>query len=852
MKKLTLLFICLTGLLYAQPIVGVKITRQDNGLPIADRVISLQTSDGNIYQNVPTNSLGIAWFNWVNEGDYVYKVVDCNGDSVAASFTVPPGADTLFYTTPVCTPPGTDCTGSLAVDIYPYSPTDINAFFNISNSLSSPITQVYIDYGDGTVEPFAFGSSHSHLYATAGMYTVEIYAHTSDVENIGCTMHIIQTIEAYSIDCNAAFNYTVDGSNPLVYNFQAVNPDTVHVNAYWLLGNGGGFSSIPNSDFTGSITNGTYTRTFNDRGMYIFGRQVENLNVNCNDIQFDTLNVGNVQLAATYTLEVDSNVTGVPVGTIYKLKSYSDNALFQYYTIDGVYGGQVYMYSDSTASLSFSSPGTYDVCLITGLNTNGVDFGGDTACTQITISPSLFICNAGFTYQIDTATSVINFTAQTSSNTHYWEFEGTMFDNSVFPNPSYQSVPGDTVFVMHVISIPVSNCSDTLYDTIVMPTPPPCTVAAGFTYSVDSVSALISFINTTTGATTYSWAFANGSTTTSTLANPTFQSGLGDTVTVTLIAASGTCTDTSVVVIYMPEPPPAHQLTGCAFINSNPAGDAIVYLLRLDYVNDEIVLTDSVSTSAQGCYSFDNITNGDYIIKAALAPANADVATTLPTYHLSSANWTDADIFTVSGSGQLPAKDFNMITGSNPGGPGFIGGNVNWLDTLFRSTVDYSFTTVILKDSNGQIITYTRADNAGNFAFTNIPLGNFNVSADYAGYITDTIDVTLTVDQPSASDVTVGIEQSPLSIKEVSPVTSVSLYPNPANETTTLQINATTNNACALKVVNMLGQTVVAKNVTLQAGNNYQTIDIAGFSKGIYYISLTIKGKQYAQKLIKY
>lgn len=662
MKKLSLLlFILFSGILSAQSTVGIAITRQDNGLPIADRVVSLQTAAGNVYNNNVTNSLGVAWFYSVPEGDYLYKVIDCNGDSVTSSnLTIPPSADTLNFATAICTPAGSDCIGSLAISATAIDATQTYVAFTISDNNNSFVTQVYIDYGDGTINPFAFTGNQDHIYTAPGTYNVVAYGHTSDTQTIGCTMYLTQTIY------------------------------------------------VANND-----------------------------------------------------------------------------------------------------------------------------------------------CNAGFTYAIDTANATINFTSAASiTNTHSWDINGTSYTTA---NVTYQATPGDTVIVQHQTDNSYASCTDIETDTIVMLTNTPPTCIANFSYVIDSVSAIISFTSTAPGPPdNHFWAFTINSTTNSTLVNPTYQASLGDTVSVTYIVSSVGCSDTITAEIIMPQPPVVNQLEGCAFINSNPAGQAKVYLLQFDYPNDEIIVADSAVTTTGGCYAFNNIAPGDYIIKAALDATNPNVGSTLPTYHLSSLIWSSADIFNVFGTDPIANKDINMITGNNPGGPGFISGNVNWLDTLFRSAVDYSRSTVILKDQNGQIITYTMANSNGDYAFSNIPLGTFRVSADYPGYISDSVAVSLTQQNPSATGVGIPINQAPLSVKEANAITAINLYPNPAADITTLQIDAVAKTKASLTIVNMLGQTIVGKTLNLAAGKNYEIIDVSLLAKGIYYISIVAGNKQTAQKLIKY
>lgn len=394
MKSLLLAALLFTaGAVSAQTVVEIKVLRTDNGLPIADRVVSLQTLTGDVVGNAPTNSLGIATL-YVNvPDDYVYKLIDCTNDSIADTLTVPPSTDTVAVTDTICVPSGSDCTGDVTVDIYPYSSTAIYASFNINTSSLSYITQVYIDYGDGTIEPYAFTSYHSHEYAAPGLYPIEIYAHTSDVENIGCTVHILDTIDVFYTACDPSYTVTPDSLNELLYHYQANNPDTVHLQAGWMLSAGGyGFTGIPNADYSGDLSNGTYDHLFPARGFYSLGRYVYYPAIGCYSIETDTVNVGNVVVEADFTLNVDSLIFGLPVGSVYTLKNLSDNALFAGYTVDGGYLNFIYNY-DSTATVIFDTPGNHTVCLYVYALENGpggINYGVDTLCLEQYVDSSVF------------------------------------------------------------------------------------------------------------------------------------------------------------------------------------------------------------------------------------------------------------------------------------------------------------------------------------------------------------------------------------------------------------------------------------------------------------------------------
>ncbi len=78
----------------------------------------------------------------------------------------------------------------------------------------------------------------------------------------------------------------------------------------------------------------------------------------------------------------------------------------------------------------------------------------------------------------------------------------------------------------------------------------------------------------------------------------------------------------------------------------------------------------------------------------------------------------------------------------------------------------------------------------------------------------------------------------------------VSIFPNPANNETTLTVNSDNTSASTLKVVNSIGQTVYAKQITVNAGANNFKIDTKEFAAGIYFVIVDSEKNQTTKKLI--
>ncbi|UPT66012.1 MAG: T9SS type A sorting domain-containing protein [Sphingobacteriales bacterium JAD_PAG50586_3] len=409
----------------------------------------------------------------------------------------------------------------------------------------------------------------------------------------------------------------------------------------------------------------------------------------------------------------------------------------------------------------------------------------------------------------------------------------------LFGNNAYRSyrVPGQYIVeaYAHTSDTQIIGCTIHIVDTLNLV---PIYCNANFTYTIDTLTSLVSFTPTSSLGDHY-WEFTGLNQNNSYDANATFQAISGDTIVVmhvnTIINLS--CAVTLYDTIIIPVSSIAHQLQGCATLpNAEPAGDSYIYLLKLDYENNEILIADSVFT-ADGCYYFDDVANGDYIIKAVLDENNPLVSTTLPTYHSSFDFWFDADKITITSSASLANKNIGLITGTNPGGPGFISGTVDWADTL-RASVNFSHSTIVVKDLNGTIIAYTIAQSDGGYVITNLPLGSYTIFADFAGFSGTPGQVTLTTQNQGAENVMLLLGPQTLGVKNDNAVTAITAFPNPFADVVNLQIDAKSNTGLMVSIVNAMGQLVSQTAMQVVQGKNTQQLQLGNLPAGIYSIVL--------------
>lgn len=80
---------------------------------------------------------------------------------------------------------------------------------------------------------------------------------------------------------------------------------------------------------------------------------------------------------------------------------------------------------------------------------------------------------------------------------------------------------------------------------------------------------------------------------------------------------------------------------------------------------------------------------------------------------------------------------------------------------------------------------------------------------------------------------------------------SISIYPNPTEANSTLEINALLNETASILIYNSLGQLVSEERIRLTAGNNKKEISTQKLNSGLYTIKVVGNGVQGVKQLIK-
>ena len=77
-----------------------------------------------------------------------------------------------------------------------------------------------------------------------------------------------------------------------------------------------------------------------------------------------------------------------------------------------------------------------------------------------------------------------------------------------------------------------------------------------------------------------------------------------------------------------------------------------------------------------------------------------------------------------------------------------------------------------------------------------------------------------------------------------------SIYPNPTNDISTLQISSKSTETITLNVVDMLGKVVYAEETKIKAGLNVEHINVSTFKTGIYFVNTIVGDNIISKKLV--
>ena len=231
--------------------------------------------------------------------------------------------------------------------------------------------------------------------------------------------------------------------------------------------------------------------------------------------------------------------------------------------------GNMWSTSAVTNAITVSSTGSYSV---TETDVNGCTSTSAPTSVNVSSAPLPTIAASGST-SLCTGQSVV--LSASTSDTYLWSPGGQ----------TTQNITVTTAGTYHVTTTNAITCSGVGTSTNTTVTVNPVPTAAGSVAS--TVGSVVTFTNTSTGATTYTWNFGDGSNS-STMA-PVHSYATNGSYTVMLIASNGSCSDTTTFMIHMTVGIAEMQNVNDVSLYPNPVNEQATMNFNLDEATEMFV-----------------------------------------------------------------------------------------------------------------------------------------------------------------------------------------------------------------------------------------------------------------------
>lgn len=668
-------------------------------------------------------------------------------------------------------------------------------------------------FGDGQT---ATGTSASHSYATFGTYTVCLKVVTA-----GCVDSVCQTVVTAQPVCPDSLFTTTTEANGIV-NFTYAVTDSAMLY-------GSTITTIDYGDGQSSGMNYWHSHQYYTSGDYVACATF--VNNYCNVSQCDTIAIDLCNVSSAI------GTTGYGSSINYYLVNANPSWTYQW----SFPGGTPATSTNSTELVSYALPGSYSAFVeiaIPGCSST------DTFSAITSVSHDS--CNANFSYYTNGSTVYLypQDSMQVVNGNAFFRYGDGTTGNSF----SHTYTVAGTYNVRFVVY--TSYCADSITYAITI-TGAADTCNADFGYSANGLDVQVNpFDPTHTSYITYDGVGSSSTSHTFT----TYGSH-----TICHVVWTGTCGDTVCKQVMLYEP----YVTVTGTITKQGAGaacDATVLLISdsLGFLSlvDSFSIVDSGACT--GFYTF-IVPEGNYYLKARLLGTDPDYAAYLPTYYGDEINWADATPVTAFGTNG--PWDIALVAGTNPGGPGFVGG---WVsegagfgvigNNDHRAVGDpLANIQINLLTDNDAPVAYTYSDGTGRYTFNNLALGSYKIYAEEISKTPLPQIVTLTANNPSQDniDVLINSNNAVTGINDISDIKLDGVFPNPVKDIATIRFTAKQTAQATIELTNVDGRVLSTTTTNVSSGNNEVKVDVSNYAAGVYTLSITNNDNKKVVKLLK-
>lgn len=275
--------------------------------------------------------------------------------------------------------------------------------------------------------------------------------------------------------------------------------------------------------------------------------------------------------------------------------------------------------------------------------------------------------------------------------------------------------------------------------------------------------------------------------------------------------------------------------------NNQPLDEGVVYLILHDSITNTLTVVDSMIIDTSNFYMFGLLDCGDYLIKAAAYSGSQYYSNHIPTYYGNSPFWGFAQTVTLGQVNTQVNADVTLIAANNPGGPGFIGGDVTQGANKTDEGDPLAGMQVMLFNLSGQAIAYTYTDASGAFGFSDLAYGSYQVYVEALGVQTIPALVTIGSETPSVEDVHILASETLIStaIEEFDFEGAISeVYPNPVLHDATIKFNLESATKLNLSILDLRGRQITTQMVAVAGGENLISVKAENLIGGYYFLNI--------------
>lgn len=676
------------------------------------------------------------------------------------------------------------------------------------------------DFGDGVTSTSPYPT---HIYSGPGTYNAcLIISDQSGCNDTSCTTI---TVVPYTANCDANFTATPLGT---LYSFDADYFDPF-LNYQWDLGDGTVVSS--------SSVLHQYAQSDTFEVCLIV---TDTINGTCADTVCQWIVAtggpsGNCD--ASFGFYPDTSGQNPFAYSFYPFQN-SAGINYSWDFGDGNSSGQAY------PSHAYNAPGTYTVCLAID------DAAGcvDTSCVVLTVTQGG--CDASFFASSPQMNPIggafIIFTAASPLQASYfWDFGDGSTGMGQTANHLY-STPG-TYTACLIVTGP-NGCSDSSCQSIVIP-PLGVPCSASFSSMVapnNQVNLSADFI----GYSNYSWNLGDGNYATGENVSHTYAAAGTYTVCLTVSDTSSNCADSlcHIVQTSQIQPPPGFAVLGQVWAGNQVADDFTAWLIVYDSAAGRLAAVDTfVSDSSNFGFFFFVAPNGDYRVKASLNTASSQYASYLPTYYGDELFWNNA---TVVNQQTFPFVQINLISGNNPGGPGFVGGLVS--QGANKAEGDpLAGMHVLVTNDQGDAVMHTTTDEDGEYELDNLAYGTYHIWIEIWGRNLEHHTITIAPGSETHTDVDFEVTDEDVTatgttgIDDLLDPQSLKVFPNPISGEQDLNVRLSLKQSAEVNfsLHNMVGQTLINQTERMIAGPQAKTMNVSSLPAGVYLLRMNVNGE---------